>query len=162
MNAIVSPVDIKSSQFKAMTSNSIRSVVKSVLDGNSHVALDRNSPCFAIESISNQKPCPGSNEIKFEKSQIRASSFLETYTENYDDGNVLKNFVFYAHSSVHSELFELDAPSLNYSKNSVPLSRTTPRTVKSRPAEARLDDRVELPEKLFKLINLNKLVYRGL
>ena len=86
VNAIVSPVDIKSSQFKAMTSNSIRSVVKSVLDGN--VALDRNSPCFAIESISNQKPCPGNNEIKFEKSQIRASSFLETFTENYDDGNV--------------------------------------------------------------------------
>lgn len=157
MNAIVSPVDIKSSQFKAMTSNSIRSVVKSVLDGNSHVALDRNSPCFAIESISNQKPCPGSNEIKFEKSQIRASSFLETYTENYDDGNVLKNFVFFAPqvsaSVLHSALVL---------KISVLLSRTTPRMVKSRPAEPRLDDLVELPEKLFKLINLNKLVYRGL
>ena len=93
VNAIVSPVDIKSSQFKAMTSNSIRSVVKSVLDGNS---LDRNSPCFAVESISNQKPCPGTNEIKFQKSQIRASSFLETYTENYDDGHVFKK-VFLVH-----------------------------------------------------------------
>ena len=81
MNAIVSPVDIKSSQFKAMTSNSIRSVVKSVVKDD--------SPCFAIESIStNQKPCPGTDEIKFQKSQIRASSFLETFTENYDDGNV--------------------------------------------------------------------------
>ena len=90
MNAIVSPVDIKSSQFKAMTSNSIRSVVKSVLDGNS---LDNHSPCFAVESIASQKPCPGTNEIKFQKSQIRASSFLETYTENYDDGKVFKTFV---------------------------------------------------------------------
>ena len=113
MNAIVSPVDIKSSQFKAMTSNSIRSVVKSVVvhpNGNSDVALDRNSPCFAIESISNQNPCPGNNEIKFQKSQIRASSFLETFTENYDDGNVFKNFknFKFSHSSVSSIKLESD------------------------------------------------------
>ena len=120
MNAIVSPVDIKSSQFKAMTSNSIRSVVKSVLDGN--VALDRNSPCFAIESISNQKPCPGNNEIKFEKSQIRASSFLETFTENYDDGNVFDFLTFLSDS--------LDG--------TVPSSGTL--------------HRVELPRKLLKVI----------
>ena len=101
VNAIVSPVDIKSSQFKAMTSNSIRSVVKSVLDGN--VALDHNSPCFAIESISNQKPCPGNNEIKFEKSQIRASSFLETFTENYDDGNVCDFYIFVPSWPLHRD-----------------------------------------------------------
>ena len=122
MNAIVSPVDIKSSQFKAMTSNSIRSVVKSVLDGN--VALDRNSPCFAIESISNQKPCPGNNEIKFEKSQIRASSFLETFTENYDDGNVFDFFTFLSQDD------SLDG--------TIPSSGTLLR--------------VELPRKLFKVI----------
>ena len=122
MNAIVSPVDIKSSQFKAMTSNSIRSVVKSVLDGN--VALDRNSPCFAIESISNQKPCPGNNEIKFEKSQIRASSFLETFTENYDDGNVFDFHTFL------SQADSVDGTILS--------------------SETLL--RVELPRKLFKVI----------